>query len=43
MYVFLTGLLKVQRRTSPYNMDQIHLLKYSVTKRFGENDLIEKS
>ena len=42
MYIFLSGLLKTWRGNSPCNMDQIHLVKYSITKRLGDKT-IQKS
>lgn len=42
MYIFLSGLLKTWRGNSPCNMEQIHLVKYSVTKRLGDKT-IQKS
>lgn len=42
IYVFLTDLLTIRRRRAPCDMGQIHLVKYRVAKRLGENNITEK-
>lgn len=42
-YIFLTGLLKRWRMSSPCNMDQICLVKYPLPNRLGENNFTEES